>query len=73
VLAGKRLAVTGRLGRPRREVTAHLRAAGAEVKPISRKTDWLVVGEAPSTETMDKAARWEVATIDETAAYRLMQ
>jgi DNA ligase (NAD+) len=65
VLAGKKLLFTGTLSRPRDEYKRMAEAAGGTVlSGVSKKLDWLVVGDKPGSK-LDKAQALGVAVLDE--------
>jgi DNA ligase (NAD+) len=64
-LAGKTLVITGTLSAPRDEVIDRIEAAGGKVTgSLSRKTDFLVVGEDPGSK-VEKAKTLGVTVLDE--------
>jgi DNA ligase (NAD+) len=64
-LAGKTVVITGTLSRSRDEIKAQLLALGAKVTgSVSRKTDYLVAGDAPGSK-WDKAQEFGVAILTE--------
>lgn len=63
-LAGKTIVITGSFERPRDAIKADLEALGARVTDsVSRKTDYVAVGENPGSKA-DKAAALGVAILD---------
>ena len=69
--AGKTFVITGTLSRPRNEVKAFIQAHGGKVtNSVSRKTDYLVVGENPGSK-LAKAQKLGVPTITEEELYAL--
>jgi len=71
-LAGKVLVITGSFSRPRPEIKADLQRLGAKVTgSVSKKTDWLAVGDSPGSKA-DKAAELGVAVIDEAGLDQLL-
>jgi DNA ligase (NAD+) len=71
-LAGKTVVITGTLSRPREEIASWLTEAGAKVtSSLSKKTDYLVVGEAPGSKR-DKALEWGVRILGETELRALL-
>ncbi len=65
-LAGLTFVITGTLSRPREEVAAMIERAGGKVTDsVSRKTDYLVVGEAPGGTKYRRAQELGVPMIDE--------
>lgn len=72
-LKGLTFVITGELSRPREEVKALLRRLGAKVTDsVSRKTSYLVVGEAPGSK-LEKARALGVPTLAEEELYRLIE
>ncbi|MFN4070357.1 MAG: NAD-dependent DNA ligase LigA [Thermus caldifontis] len=72
-LKGLTLVITGELSRPREEVKALLRRLGAKVTDsVSRKTSYLVVGEAPGSK-LEKAKALGVPILTEEELYRLIE
>jgi len=72
-LKGLSFVITGELSRPREEVKALLRRLGAKVTDsVSRKTGYLVVGEAPGSK-LEKAKALGVPTLTEEELYRLIE
>jgi DNA ligase (NAD+) len=66
--AGKTFVVTGTLSQPREEIAAWIEARGGKVTDsVSRKTTYVVVGEAPGRSKVDKAATLGIPTLDEAA------
>ena len=71
-LAGKTFVITGTLSRPRNEVKAWIQAHGGKVtNSVSRKTDYLVVGENPGSK-LEKAQKLGVPTLTEEELYALV-
>jgi DNA ligase (NAD+) len=71
-LAGKTFVVTGTLSKPRDEIAALIKSAGGKVTDsVSKKTDYLVVGEAAGSKLV-KAQQLGVKTLDEAALDRLL-
>lgn len=71
-LAGKTLVFTGTISIPREEAAAMVKAKGGKVtESVSKKTDYVVVGEAPGSKAA-KARALGVATIDEKGFLRLV-
>ncbi len=67
VLEGKTFVVTGELGRPREEVIRAIEDAGGKVTgSVSKKTSFLVAGEAPGRAKMDAAEKHGIRVITET-------
>jgi DNA ligase (NAD+) len=66
VLSGKSVVLTGTLPTLTREqATERIQAAGGRVtSSVSKKTDYLVAGEAPGSK-LEKATRLEVPVLDE--------
>ncbi|WP_038045946.1 NAD-dependent DNA ligase LigA [Thermus caliditerrae] len=72
-LKGLSFVITGELSRPREEVKALLRRLGAKVTDsVSRKTGYLVVGEAPGSK-LEKARSLGVPILTEEELYRLIE
>jgi DNA ligase (NAD+) len=65
-LVGKTVVVTGNLGRlSRTEAQAAVeRLGGKPTSSVSKKTDLLVIGEAPGAAKVDKAAELAIATMN---------
>lgn len=64
-LAGRVFVFTGTLSVPRAELGKKVKALGGKVaSSLSRKVDYLVVGENPGSK-LEKARRWGITTIDE--------
>lgn len=71
-LSGKTVVITGTLSRPREEIAAWLQDAGAKVTTsVSKKTDFLVAGEAAGSK-LEKAQALGVAILDEAALRALL-
>ncbi|CRI63540.1 DNA ligase (Polydeoxyribonucleotide synthase (NAD+)) [Thiocapsa sp. KS1] len=71
-LSGKTVVITGTLSRPREEIAAWLQDAGAKVTTsVSKKTDYLVAGEAAGSK-LEKAQALGVAILDEAALRALL-
>lgn len=73
-LAGKAFVITGSLPTFTREgARDYIQAHGGKVSDsVSRKTDYLVVGESPGSK-LEKARRLNVSTLDEAALRRLVE
>ena len=73
-LLGKTFVVTGTLSvLPRREAEARIKAlGGSATSSVTRKTDYLVVGESPGSK-LDAARRLETPVLDETAFLDLLR
>lgn len=72
-LAGLTFVITGTLSRPREEVAAMIERAGGKVTDsVSRKTDYLVVGEAPGGTKYRRAQELGVPMINEDELMRMM-
>jgi len=72
-LAGKTFVITGTLSRPREEIAAMIERAGGRVTDsVSRKTDYLVVGEAPGGTKYRRAQELGVPMISEDELMRMM-
>ncbi len=66
VLEGKTFVITGELARPREEVIRLIEEAGGKVTgSVSKKTSFLVTGEAPGRTKMDAAEKHSVRVITE--------
>ncbi|MGD8617734.1 MAG: NAD-dependent DNA ligase LigA [Gammaproteobacteria bacterium] len=71
-LAGKTFVLTGTLSMPRDAMKARLQAAGAKVSgSVSKKTDYLVVGEDPGSK-YDRAVELGVEVLDEAGCLKLL-
>jgi DNA ligase (NAD+) len=71
-LAGKTFVITGTLSMPREALKERLLAAGAKVSgSVSKKTDYVVVGEDPGSK-YDKAKGLGIEIIDEAACLALL-
>ena len=72
-LAGKTVVLTGTLSQPRTAIKQQLQAAGARVvASLSKKTDYLIVGEQPGSKA-ERAATLGVATLTEAELQTLLQ
>jgi len=72
-LRGKRVVITGTLGRPRDRVKAALQARGAKVTgSISKQTDYLIVGGDPGSKLTKAQALGGVTLVDEAALAGLL-
>ncbi len=72
-LTGKTFVITGTLSRSRNEVKAFIQAHGGKVtNSVSRKTDYLVVGENPGSK-LAKAQALGVPTISEEELYAMVK
>ncbi len=72
-LSGLTFVITGELSRPREEVKALLRRLGAKVTDsVSRKTSYVVVGEAPGSK-LEKARALGVPVLEEEAFWRFLE
>jgi len=72
-LAGLTFVITGTLSRPRDEVAAMIERCGGKVTgSVSRKTDYLVVGESPGGSKHRRAQELEVPMIDEARLMEMM-
>ena len=64
--------ITGTLSRPRPAVAARIEAAGGKVVgAVSKKIDYLVVGESPGSK-VDQARKLGIPQLDEAALERLI-
>jgi DNA ligase (NAD+) len=73
-LSGKTFVITGTLSRPREEVAAWIEARGGKVAgSVSKKTSYVVAGEAPGAGKVDKAAALGVPVIGEDELRRMSQ
>ena len=71
-LAGKKIAVTGTLGRPRSYFVGRLKEAGGTLaSSVSRNTDYLLVGEEAGSK-LEKARTLGVKVLDEAAFEELL-
>ena len=71
-LAGKTFVLTGTLSMPRNEAKEQIEAAGGKVTgSVSRKTDYVVVGDSPGSKAR-KAEELGVETLDEDAFAKLV-
>jgi DNA ligase (NAD+) len=73
-LAGKTLVLTGALPTLSRETARELieRHGGRVTSSVSKKTDWVVVGEAPGSKA-DDARRLGVPVLDEAGLLELVR
>ena len=72
-LSGKTFVLTGKLTRPRNEIKAQLQEFGAKVAgSVSRKTDYLVAGEAAGSK-LEKAEALGVEILDESALQKMLE
>src|SRR6185436_488349 len=73
-LTGKTFVITGTLeSMSREEATERIETLGGKVtSSLSKKTDYLVVGESPGTK-LDKATKLGVATLDEAALKKMLE
>lgn len=72
-LAGKTFVITGSLSKPRPEIKKDIEAAGGKVTgSVSKKTDYLVSGDA-SGNKLDKALSLGVPVLNEEALAKLIQ
>ena len=74
-LSGKTLVITGTLpGMSREEATERIEAAGGKVTgSVSKKTDYVVVGEDPGGSKFNKAQELGTEQLDEDALVKLLQ
>jgi DNA ligase (NAD+) len=71
-LKGKTFVLTGTLSMPRNELKDKLQAAGAKVTgSVSRKTDYVVVGEDPGSKA-DKAQELGIEILDEKTVIKML-
>jgi DNA ligase (NAD+) len=72
-LTGKTFVITGTLSKPRDEIAAMIKAAGGKVTDsVSKKTDFVVVGEAAGSK-LTKAQQLGVKTLNEAELDRLLK
>ena len=72
-LAGKTVVLTGTLSQPRTAIKQQLQAAGARVvASLSKKTDYLIVGEQPGSKA-ERAATLGVARLPEAELEAILQ
>ncbi len=72
-LAGKTFVITGTLSQPRDEIANLIKSAGGKVTDsVSKKTDYVVAGEAPGSK-LTKAQQLGVKILDEAALERLLR
>jgi DNA ligase (NAD+) len=72
-LSGKTFVITGTLSKPRDEIAALIKSAGGKMTDsVSKKTDYVVVGESPGSK-LAKAQSLGVAILDETALSKLLK
>lgn len=65
-LEGKHLCITGTLSQPRKVFESHIIKNGGTVQgTITRKTDWLIIGDSPGNDKVTKAQKLEVKVIKE--------
>jgi DNA ligase (NAD+) len=71
-LTDKTFVITGTLSKPRDEIAAQIKAAGGKVTDsVSKKTDYVVVGEAAGNK-LAKAQQLGITILDEAALNRLL-
>ena len=71
-LTGKTFVITGTLSRPRDEIATLIKSAGGKVTDsVSKKTDYVVAGEAAGSK-LTKAQQLGVTILDEAALNRLL-
>ena len=71
-LTGKTFVITGTLSKPRDEIAALIKSVGGKVTDsVSKKTDYVVVGEAAGSK-LAKAQQLGVVILDEAALNRLL-
>jgi DNA ligase (NAD+) len=72
-LTGKTFVITGTLSQPRDEIAAQIKAAGGKVTDsVSKKTDYVVVGEAAGSK-LSKAQQLGVRTLNEAEFEQLLK
>ena len=72
-LSGRTFVITGTLSRPRDEIAGLIKSAGGKVgDSVSKKTDYVVVGESPGSK-YTKAQQLGVTILDEVALNRLLR
>ncbi len=72
-LAGKTFVITGTLSKPRDEIAASIKSAGGKViDSVSKKTDYVVVGETPGSK-FARAQQLGITILDEAALSRLLR
>jgi DNA ligase (NAD+) len=72
-LTGKTFVITGTLSQPREEIAARIKAAGGKVTDsVSKKTDYVVVGEAAGSK-LSKAQQLGVKTLNEAEFEQLLK
>ena len=73
LIAGKTFVITGTLSQPRDEIAARIKSAGGKVTDsVSKKTDYVVVGEAAGSK-LAKAQQLGVKTLNETEFEELLK
>ena len=73
-LAGLTFVITGTLSRPREEIAAYIQAHGGQVsESVSRKTNYLVVGESPGGTKYRRAQELGIPMIDEATLRRMAE
>ena len=71
-LRGKTFVITGTLSKSRDEIAARIKSAGGKViDSVSKKTDYLIVGESPGSK-LDKARSLGVTILDEAGLLRVL-
>jgi len=70
-LAGKSFCLTGTISRPRKEVEADIKAAGGEIKSVSKNLDFLVAG-AKAGSKLAKAEKLGIKIITEAELMEMM-
>ena len=72
-LSGRTFAITGALSKPRGEIAVQIKSAGGKLTDsVSKKTDYLVVGESPGSK-LTKAQSLGVVILDEAALNKLLK
>ncbi|CAF0689959.1 NAD-dependent DNA ligase LigA [Candidatus Methylacidithermus pantelleriae] len=71
-LSGKTVVITGTLSEPREEIARKIEAAGGRVaSTVSRRTDWLIVGENPGSK-LQEARRLGIPVMTEQELRRML-
>jgi DNA ligase (NAD+) len=70
ILKGKSFCLTGKLTKPREEIHKEIISLGGIVhKQVKKDTDYLIVGEKPGREKIEKAKRLNISIINEKILY----